>query len=428
MRALQVLDLCRPDPKTAILPNLRELRWCDLRETSLRYLSLFVHPGLLNFNALIIGNPRVLSDTVAYLSVAASGLRSLKVSPGAPEHEDPSIVGALGRMLTSSKHLAELSVRAPVCAATLPLLAHHPRLEVLSVRVASPLDSSLYRPAADIPTFRSLRRLTAHAERADDIVPLLSLVESSSFSSLVLHLKVQPTAASLHHLFRGVARHRSFQSLSIHITPSGKSHRSSAPPLQTSQQYVLTSNSIRYLFGLPRLTHLILTQIPTLSDDQLVNDMASAWPCLERLSLGTAARLENPGLSLESIRGLVSACPRLTELGLAFNPAHHLKLEKHSVATSSVRGNRYQHSSSAAHGRCDRIPRTSRSSQPSLSHLHTFDIGCTSVGDVKKFAEFVVQVFPHARICDAHGPTSRLSAMRMIQAEIAKTRSQSRWA
>ena len=419
MQALQILDMCRPDPKVAILPNLRELRWCDLRETSLRYVNLFVHPGLLNFNALIIGNPRVLSETIAFLSVAAPGLRSLKVSPGAPEHEDPRVVGALERMLTSSPCLAELSVRAPVCAATLPLLAHHPRLEVLSVRVASPLDSSMLR-ASDIPTFRSLRRLTAHSERADDVVPLLNMVESPTFSSLVLHLKAQPTAASLHRLFRAISRHRSFQSLSVLVIPSSK-HRSSAMPLHTSQQYVLTPNSIRCLFGLPRLTHLILTQIPILTDDQLVNDIANAWPCLERLSLGTAARLENPGLSLETIRGLACACPRLSELALSFN------VEKKPMAVSSIRDNRYQHSKPTTPHRFDhRRQKLSPTFLP--SHLQVFDIGCSSVGDVKHFSQFVVEAFPHARICDNHGPTSRLGTMRMIQAEVAKFRAKPRWA
>ncbi|KAI0090318.1 hypothetical protein BDY19DRAFT_765822 [Irpex rosettiformis] len=423
LQALQVLDLCRPDPKVAILPNLRELRWCDLRETSLRYVSLFVHPGLVNFNALVIGNPRVLSETIAFLSVAAPGLRSLRISPGAPEHEHPGIVGALGRMLTSSPCLAELSVRAPVCAATLPLLAHHPRLEVLSVRVASSLDSSVFRATADIPTFRSLRRLTALAESVDDVVPLLNMVESPNFSSLVVHLKIQPTTTSLHHLFRVISRHRSFQSLNILVTPSNK-HRSLVTPLQTSQQYVLTPSSFRYLLGLSKLTHLIITQIPTLSDDQLVNNMASAWPCLERLSLGTAARLENPGLSLESIRGLVCACPRLGELGLAFNPSH--KLEKKLAVTSSIRGNGYQQTSSAA-DRFGRIHRRPASALPP-SRLQVFDIGCSSVGDVKKFAQFVVAVFPDARICDAHGPTSRLGPMRVIQGEVTKARSVPRWA
>ncbi|KAI0703737.1 hypothetical protein BC835DRAFT_901550 [Cytidiella melzeri] len=363
LRALQVLELCRPDRQLAILPNLRDLRWCDLKESSFRYMSLFVHPGLANFNALIVANPRLMSQTVAYLSVAAPGLRTLKVSPGAPEHEDSRVVHALGQLLASSASLAELSVRAPVCAATLPLLAHHSQLEVLSVRLPSSLDRSVYTMATQNPTFLSLRRLTVQSENVDDVVPLLHMVKSSCFTGLLLHLKNQPTATSLHRLFTVIARHPSFQSLTILITPFSN-QRSSTSPVQTSQQYVLTPSSIRRLLGLPRLSRLLLPQTPSQLDDKLLHDIASAWPCLEQLSIGTAARLDNP-------------------LALTFNSVRPSKSERngHLTVFPDVTS----------------LSLSSPSSTTRLSRLQLFDIGCSPVPDPTAFAQFVVEVFPCAR-------------------------------
>jgi hypothetical protein len=413
LRALQILELCRPDPKAPILPNLRELRWCDFQEISYRYMGLFVHPGLVSFNALIMGNTQLIAETVAYISSAAPGLHSLKITPGAPEPEDSRIVDAIVRLLSSSSNLAELSVRAPVCASTLPILAQHPRLESISVRMPSALDSSSCSSAADSPTFRCLRQLTAHCKTVEDVIPLLNMVHSPCFTSLVLHLKIQPSALSLESLFTALCKHRAFRHLSVLIAPpvTNGSRRPSAPQIQTLPQHILTPHSIRCLLGLSKITHLILPQIPCDLDDHVLCEIASAWPSLERLTLGTAARLEKPRVSFDAICGLALSCPRLNDLGIAFDSA-----------TSSLRNSGNKRPQQPSHGGvCSEG--NSASGGEALSRLHVFDIGCSSVADVQKFARSVAEVFPYVRICDPHGASSRMATVKLLQTEVVRQRS-----
>ncbi|KAI0346484.1 hypothetical protein BDW22DRAFT_764033 [Trametopsis cervina] len=396
MKALQVLDLCRPASSVALLPNLRELRWCDYKEISLRYMHLFAHPGLVAFNALIIAKPHLLSDTLSYLSIATPGLKYLKVTPGAHEHDDSEVSNAVQRLLVSLPGLAEFSARAPLCATTLHALAYHPRLEILSVRLPSRIDGCSYTQPTGSRTFRTLRRLTVFSSSIDDVVPLLNIIQSPRFVELALHVKIQPTVASLRSLFAAISRHHSIRSLSILVASSTGQRPSQAVPIQTSAQYVLTGDVIRALHGLRRLAHLILTQIPTDLGDQAIFDMAAAWPHLERLSLGTMTRLENRALSLEALRYIASSCPRLRELALTFNSA--------LPGPSSIKGSGKQRSASAT----------------SLSRLELFDVGCSEIHDVMRFAQFLANVFPRARACDRHGPRYRASSMALVHKE--KTR------
>lgn len=397
-RKLQMLELCRPDPCAPLLPNLRELHWCDFKVSAFRYLSLFVHPGLTTFNALIISNPRLLSDTLAFLAKTAPALRSLKVSPGAPEIQDARFVSTLTKVLLSMSSLNELSLRVPVSVENLALLARLSRLEVLSARIPAHLDiSSCGMPTDDASCFEALRKLTIYADSADDIIPFLSLVHSNSLADLLVFVKTQPDAVTVQHLFSIVARHKSLQNLSIMLTISAGPRSSSISRLQTSQEFTIDSDAIRQLLVLNELRHITLTQLPVHLDDRLLHDACRAWPFLERLSLGTMTRTDSPSVSLTAICHLTTHCTHLSELGLTINT---------SLGDAAYRKRK--------DGTCpaDKMAAT----RP--SQLKTFDVGCSPIRDMASFANFVARVLPEARVCDPHGPSYRKATMGQINAEV----------
>lgn len=392
LRALQILELCRPDQSSPLLPNLRDLLWCDLKPSGIRYLNLFVHPGLVTFSALVISNPLLLSDIFTYLAQSAPGLRHLRISPGIDEHRGLVVLSALTKLLQSLTGLKELSLKAPVCTDTLSLLAQLPRLEVLSARVPSHLIIPSRNAAGDLTRFPSLRKLTIHAEQLDDVVFLLDIVESDDLHELVLQVNQQPTKSSLEQFFSCATRHRSLQILNIMIIRAAS--QSPASHIQKSAMYVMGTSSIRKLFRLTKLSHLILPQMPIEVDDQLLYDAASAWPHIRRLCLGTMARLDNTDVSLNAIRWLITSCKNISELALAFNPS----LRRHACSEREA----------------GRITNTAQQD----SHLRRFDIGCSPIHDMSCFANFIVENCPDAHICDPHGPAYRKASMSLISMEV----------
>lgn len=124
------------------------------------------------------------------------------------------------------------------------------------------------------------------------------------------NLATHPRSSVLNALMKALGTHKGILEVRLY----GTKDFNFADP----QECLLTDAVLRPLYQCRRLYALTLPCCPSGLDDDAMGHMASAWPALERLSVGTspgcATRFTN--VTWNGLKHLVSRCPELTAIEL----------------------------------------------------------------------------------------------------------------
>nr|GAT49636.1 predicted protein [Mycena chlorophos] len=310
-------------PTQSLFPNIRHLhfRWKHYNATEfVRWATILIGPRLTD---LTLYNDNFSNEEVELLGgldIPFANLRSLDLFAG--RSDLPSILS------TSSSFALALS-----------------RVEEIALPRATP---SAWRHLASLP---DLEKLTLYAPRVGDLPPLYPLL-SNPFPALgYVHLSNTNVACAVEmlksvpqwHLWRLIVGSREpetratvqllYQAVASRcvtteledlwigpLYPLGDED-TQAPPTATLGAYALSGDTLGLLFPLQNLVNITLRpSFGFVIDDGVIRDVASAWPNVTVLRLGSGSTRQNrAGTTLNALRILAEHCPSLRDLMLPVN-------------------------------------------------------------------------------------------------------------
>lgn len=141
----------------------------------------------------------------------------------------------------------------------------------------------------------------------DALVSFFQNSVSEQFESFDLRMENTPTASSVHRLFKGLTEHPTLEDIEINVTGGER--------LNILKQCLIRDSDLRPLFKLAKLCHLSLSFLPFDIQDGTVEDIATSWPHIRVLNLGTASVQRLSRVSIRSLYPL-TGCRELDFLGL----------------------------------------------------------------------------------------------------------------
>ncbi|KAF7326290.1 hypothetical protein MKEN_00482200 [Mycena kentingensis (nom. inval.)] len=318
-----------------VFPNLRELSIdaIGMADQSDVLRLLFV-PGLIriDISSGSFGDSHRTSPCLEILrkSECAAKLAELRIDPAGYRWTDCS--REILRLLPSLRNIRELDVLLDY--ATLHYLQRLPTLHTLHtwMPVSGKHEASPpLRRGGNLFDFQGLRGLVVRCSnsRVDEFVDFADSLHVPALEFLKIALRDSITAPLLLNLVSAIAQRSKASGLEhLCLTNFYNCYEEDTAPREIVSLASLTTA----LFAFTALKDLIL-QLPFFLeyDDRLLEEIASAWPNLERLILGYAFSLVDEGLdhalgpapkaTLRGLYSLARRCPRLRELALSFDPA-----------------------------------------------------------------------------------------------------------
>ncbi|KAJ7199647.1 hypothetical protein GGX14DRAFT_467748, partial [Mycena pura] len=134
--------------------------------------------------------------------------------------------------------------------------------------------------------FPALRRLTLWAESVTFATHFVKVLDCAPLETIVVTSRQDCTTINSRALFWAIhtscfTSHNTLTSITVELTEDFDTL-----PADTSP-YTMPSSVTQPLLGFPNLRHVKLSStVGFISDNESVDDMARAWPCLESLSMG----------------------------------------------------------------------------------------------------------------------------------------------
>jgi hypothetical protein len=326
------------------LPNLRRLEW-DGDAAVYSYISLFLGPQLahLTFCALNYeGSPS--ADGVLSIKLKCPFIRKLRVHY-AYKAERPDLLASVSDLVGHAASLEDIYCAFPLAPATIVNLSRHPTLKTMRlfdhplaiVRSLTDADGGFISAP---PPFFNLTSAEFESWDGQSTVQLIKAFKTSTHLHVLTIRSNEPVAFTEDHNYTSLSTYypslfrdyhpssisdlgfsdlfsaicSSFphlRSLRIHIWPPRR-HPPNSPPAV-----------FRPLYPLRSLTSLDLSAIRGFElDDEVINDMGSAWPSLRHLVMNNR-HLLRPKLTLRGLAHLLHSCSRLKTLWISISVFVH---------------------------------------------------------------------------------------------------------
>ncbi|KAF8183819.1 hypothetical protein K438DRAFT_2020555 [Mycena galopus ATCC 62051] len=349
-KVYQTLDSCFPEKP--IFPNLQKLDWWPSTDSdSFHYVRLFISPRITDIS-ITFECPS--QPVLSLLSSKCPGLKNISIGGG-----------RVSEFVCALPHIETL-VAGDLSAAAFSHIARLPGLHFLWLMSSSsiPSISSLRVPAGSLP-FPALKKLEyesiEHAPRLLELMQKCALVEFSLFARAI---SSPPPKIIYQQLYSALAAHCSHSSLQKIRVERGHGWTISA---DDRDAYIIGGEILRPLFSFRNLVDLaLLHPVGVDLDDDLVREMARAWPHIESLHLPPKrSHLIAARITLKGMHALAEHCPRLHTLHLVFD----------ATVVPKIKGKTKKNV-------CQR----------SLERLH---VAYSHIGKPRPVGKFLSAIFPH---------------------------------
>ncbi|KAJ7436343.1 hypothetical protein FB451DRAFT_1307528 [Mycena latifolia] len=296
-------------PGEYLLPNLETLGWTH------RYparINLFLGPRI---SSIDLGrcNVNAQQSILPSLGSRYPGLRAVTVKNSPHELDTNSQVSAFVCALSNVSFLE-------VDTLDVTALRHLGQLSSLKTLNFAMTQSTSLSFAADGTMFRSLCSTTVDLEHGqlNDLSAFVRTWASPPVHTFSATISASPTPDAIGDFYRVLSAHCFHDSLK-----SLKLDFSQFPPFAVQNEFVHPGHFFRVLFCFANLTVLsIQTPVGYDLDDEIVAEIAQAWPCIEELCLRGNAR---PSCRLSTFLGLSALaehCPLLRTLEMTFDASN----------------------------------------------------------------------------------------------------------
>jgi hypothetical protein len=311
--AMALQTLCQAAEPHCLLPNITKLYWHTYDDTSFPLISHFLGPRTEQLTAM---QPKIPSSQffLARISRQYPSLIHVNFLDQGDRNSATRTVDVTSAAVCGWKKLRHLSVNSlsadGLChAASLPFLK---RLVLTNVRDTDSLlgESSLSQDAVCFP---SLEVLSVASERITVCHELANMISSTSPLTAVSFMVQTPATSSQYHdLFNALKDHCNHSTVtSISIGFKGLSNE--APDT------VLGHTHLQPFLVFSNLQHLKVKAGKFDLSDHGIKQMALAWPRIDTLLLFGRSVTGTPQVTLSGITSLAQCCPRLNQLGMAFD-------------------------------------------------------------------------------------------------------------
>ncbi|KAJ7097366.1 hypothetical protein C8R44DRAFT_812160 [Mycena epipterygia] len=294
-------------PGDCVFPMVTTLRWLHVNE-SFVFIRMFISPTLrsLDFSS----NPSNTNLSILPTLVrTCTGLKHVGINFGRVVDSRRAAVSAFVRALPC---LESLTVDIPDVAA----LQHIGRLPTLtSLTIASLPEEFFHSPSLDASLFPSLIELTLERVKIEPVTEFLRVCSDTPLRNLCIIIEECPSTAATHGLFAAI------KAACSHISLTSLDLVNYCDPSPTiGQEYVISNDSMRLLFGFQNLREINVTApLGFALDDATIADVACAWPRATNLSLKSFAGYKRPRLSLNCLHVFSRHCPDLVHLELTLD-------------------------------------------------------------------------------------------------------------
>ncbi|KAH9949853.1 hypothetical protein B0H21DRAFT_687827 [Amylocystis lapponica] len=359
---LQRLNSYRPLP--TLLPNLQSLRWSwSVTETDLPCLKVLSGPKLRDFDLSVYGSvqPDAFDNVLKPLTISSPRLAYFSIYT--LEH----LRAPLMDILRCFHHLTSFKCNTSLTTQALSHLSSLSSLQSLDAKLGTFSESDeevqSFLNHLDSERFPALRILHLIVDALPTMGTILQVFRPPLLASVSVSCEGVTPAASLEEYFTSVARfcsHKLLRVVQVTISDPPRNDPQYGPRDETFVPLLL--------FCKLRVLKVGIT-CPFYITDDLMEDMATSWPHLTRLELGTTcpARDEPPLLTLRGLIPLVQRCPKLSEISL-------------TVDTSLAGSNYYE----------DQRPGDGATN----SLVQSIHLGASKVIDPMSVATFLSDLFP----------------------------------
>ncbi|THG94752.1 hypothetical protein EW026_g6779 [Hermanssonia centrifuga] len=216
----------------------------------------------------------------------------------------------------------------PLPRAMLPILASFPRLESLDLAIESPeADRApgvpLLQPedavsAGSPVNFETLKRLNLRAFTVPPCVDALKAIEAPNINRVAICATI---ASDLQSMSQAISDRCQRSGARLYeIIWHDAYIESDGLDIGEDPHDIVTIHTLRPLFKFEYLVTLEIT-LPCTFDltDEDLGEVAHAWPCLRKLSLGPARWNRRSKITLDGLAVLIDLCPDLTVLDIAID-------------------------------------------------------------------------------------------------------------
>ncbi|KAJ7249998.1 hypothetical protein C8J57DRAFT_1521595 [Mycena rebaudengoi] len=387
-------------PADCFCPNVRDLRW--LQPSSTQYIRSFFGPHITR----IWISPRSLDHHSLLLGVATRypNLTHLDISDFYFMRSDPELVKCVSALVRRLHHLQSLTV-INLDTAAFVHIAHLGALKCLSLGdpggFAAVIETGDAAYASRFPVLEDLG--------VETITPdfLLGLLESGPNRALhTLHVSFvrYPTLAETAQLYDSLAAqcsHSSLHHLHIEDAMEYQGPDQPTPELSEYDDYVVDSPTLRPLFVFHNLIVVELYSFFGFDlDDEIVVQMARAWPNIEKLNLlPKFDHHDSVDVTLDGLRAFAQYCPQLKTLGICVDATEPAPMSGTPI------------------------------SQRSLTQL---DVGCSAIWRAKPVVAFIAAHFSEVDHVTASGheydpdDDGRTELWRAVDRKLEKMRTKTR--
>lgn len=322
-----------PKATLPLLPNLKEITWCEIRmfhrmEPCVFLLKYFMGPAISSVTLRLYCWPYHISSEMAVLaelSHLCPNVTSFTATFPPSSQNDPSQeVGAIVDNWSNVRTLRTCALPQTV----MDKLISQQTLETLAIE----LNSSAYPPYSG-PLPESLYTFSLGGSSATLCTRYFRNVHGHP-SELALRIGVDDSSLDdINELFRVLPDHLDktvLHTFSVELTSSYWISRN-------SETFPLELDTLRPLLAFHSLRTVDLDLFSTGElDDDAFDMMAQAWPALESFALGTTdVSRQHPKTTLRTLISLLTHCPNLNNIHIVFDGTKNL-LDAAQVRTGVV--------------------------------------------------------------------------------------------
>ncbi|KAJ7608573.1 hypothetical protein DFH06DRAFT_1111100 [Mycena polygramma] len=308
---LDVLAMSLPGP--CLFPRLECLRW-DQYGGEFRFIQVLLAPTLTDIS--IECQPIHLS-LLSSIARTCPALRDITLE--VPSGHSSEVLPPLSDLMRRLPNMQSVQLKLPdLVWETIRDIASVRNLELLQLK-SLPLapDPRLYS-ALRIPGFSALRTLEIQGVPVCAAQLFLGMFRDISLEVLDLSMRccvLTGATKSFHSSIAAAVTHSSLTYLIL-------DHAGDEAPTSSESSYNFEDSCIRPLLCFNNLIHVSITSPLGFSiTNSMVEEMAQAWPHVEKLSLIPLAQHERPRLTLVCLTSLAKHCPRLNSLAISFEAA-----------------------------------------------------------------------------------------------------------
>ncbi|CAL1709659.1 unnamed protein product [Somion occarium] len=319
-RPLRVLSTCRPGAQ--LFPSLRKLEWIGGSEKECElYASLLINPKLTHIDIACDIGSATTSPIFDALQSNASELKFFELKSNLWEADlesDILIAPALSRLISSFNSLSTLHTHLPLSPDAFICISALPSMRELFVKPTVAIVERLQRRDTTTPVFPALEVLKIYFEPSCDPTAVVQAITSSQLREFSMQEKgIDDTLAMdvLERIFQALSSHKSLRSVSLPISPASPDKaiglKSSDPSRELCHLQPLLSLSAMNTF---RAQH-----IPFDLTNDCLTQIASWWPHIQHLDLGSSAVQHSSQVTMVGLHALTTRCKQLRNIGLVFD-------------------------------------------------------------------------------------------------------------